>query len=197
MKEINAREIKQNAVSLIADDWALLTAGNKEKWNTMTVSWGGIGELWGKDVTFVFVRPQRYTKEFIDNSDYFTLSFFDDEYKDALKLCGRKSGRDIDKAQATGLTPAFDGEYKDALKLCGRKSGRDIDKAQATGLTPVFDGDTTYLEQAKLVIICKKIAVQPMDPNGILDKSIIDDCYTEGDFHTTYVGEIVKILEKD
>ena len=166
MKEINAREIKQNAVNLIADDWALLTAGDKEKWNTMTVSWGGIGELWGKDVTFVFVRPQRYTKEFIDNSDYFTLSF-------------------------------FDGEYKDALKLCGRKSGRDIDKAQATGLTPVFDGDATYLEQAKLVIICKKIAVQPMDPNGILDKSIIDDCYTAGDFHTTYVGEIVKILEKD
>ena len=166
MKELNVREIKQNAVSLIADDWALLTAGDKDKWNTMTVSWGGIGELWGKDVTFVFVRPQRYTKEFIDNSDYFTLSFFDNEYKDALRLCGRKSGRDIDKSQATGLTPAFDGE-------------------------------ATYLEQAKLVIVCKKIAAQPMNPDCILDKDIIDDCYIAGDFHTSYVGEIVKVLEKD
>ncbi len=107
MNKISARDINENVISLIGDDWALLTAGDINGWNTMTVSWGGLGELWGKDVAFVFVRPQRYTKKFIDNCDYFTLSFFDESYKDALRICGRKSGKDIDKAKETGLEPVF------------------------------------------------------------------------------------------
>ena len=95
MKELaNIREVKENLVKLIADDWALVSAGDKDKWNTMTISWGGVGELWGKDVVFAFIRPQRYTKEFMDKSDYFTVSFFEDKFKDALKICGTKSGRD-------------------------------------------------------------------------------------------------------
>lgn len=107
MKEINVRDIKENAVSLIADGWGLVTAGNAEKFNTMTVSWGGIGEIWGKDAVFIFIRPQRYTYEFLEKEDLFTLSFYGEEFKDALKICGSKSGRDIDKADATGLTPLF------------------------------------------------------------------------------------------
>ncbi len=111
MKELaNIKEVKENLVKLISDDWALVSAGDKEKWNTMTISWGTVGELWGKDVVFAFIRPQRYTKEFMDNSDYFTVSFFDEKYKDALKICGTKSGRDCDKINLAGLTPAFDGE---------------------------------------------------------------------------------------
>lgn len=164
MKEINVRDIKENPVSLISDGWGLLTAGNESGWNTMTVSWGAIGELWNKDVAIVFVRPQRYTKEFIDGSEFFTLCFFDEE-------------------------------YKKALQLCGTKSGRDIDKAKETGLTPVFCCDTTYFEQAKLVLVCRKIACQDMNPEGFIDKSI-DNNYRIGDYHTTYVGEIVKVLEK-
>ena len=165
MTEISPKDIQKNAISLISDDWALLSAGNKNGWNTMTVSWGGLGELWGKDVAFVFVRPQRYTKEFIDSSDFFTLSFFDES-------------------------------YKDALRICGRKSGRDIDKAEETGLTPVFENGTTYLQQADLVLICKKIAAQPMNPDCIFDKKIVEDNYKNADFHTTYVGEIIKVLKK-
>ena len=107
MKEINIRDLNKSAVKMISDEWALLTAGNKESFNTMTVSWGGIGELWGKDVAFVFVRPQRYTKEFIDREGKMTLSFFDGEYKKEMGLCGKKSGRDIDKFKETGLTPEF------------------------------------------------------------------------------------------
>ncbi len=107
MKEINVRDIKENAVSLIADGWGLVTAGNKEKFNTMTVSWGGVGEIWGKDAVFIFIRPQRYTYEFLEKEELFTLSFYGDEFKDALKICGSKSGRDIDKAAATGLSPLF------------------------------------------------------------------------------------------
>lgn len=109
-KEINVRELKDNFVKMISDDWALLTAGTKDKFNTMTVSWGGIGELWNKDVCFVFVRPQRYTYEFMENNDYFSLSFFGGEYKKELGICGSKSGRDIDKMAETGFNPIDLGE---------------------------------------------------------------------------------------
>ncbi len=107
MKEINVRDIKESPVSLIADGWGLVTAGNEEKFNTMTVSWGAIGEIWGKDVAFIFIRPQRYTYEFLEKEDIFTLSFYGEEYKKALGICGKKSGRDIDKAAECGLTPIF------------------------------------------------------------------------------------------
>ena len=102
-KEINIRELKDNFVKMISNDWALLTAGKSDDFNTMTVSWGGIGELWNKDVCFVFVRPQRYTYEFIEKNDYFSLSFFGGEYKKELGICGSKSGRDIDKMAETGF----------------------------------------------------------------------------------------------
>ena len=107
MKEINIRDIRKSAAELISDGWGLVTAGNEEKFNTMTVSWGALGEIWGKDAAFVFIRPQRYTFEFIEREEIFTLAFFSEEYKDALKICGSKSGRDIDKIAATGLTPVF------------------------------------------------------------------------------------------
>ncbi len=108
MKEINIRDLNKNAVKMISDEWALLTAGNEEGFNTMTVSWGGIGELWGKDVAFVFVRPQRYTKEFIDREGKMTLSFFAGGYKKEMGICGKKSGRDTNKFEETGLTPVFE-----------------------------------------------------------------------------------------
>lgn len=109
-KEINVRELKDNFVKMISNDWALLTAGKSDDFNTMTVSWGGIGELWNKDVCFVFVRPQRYTYEFMEKNDYFSLSFFGGEYKKELGICGSKSGRDIDKIAETGFIPVDLGE---------------------------------------------------------------------------------------
>lgn len=106
MKEIDIREVKENLVHLLADEWALVTAGRGDALGTMTVSWGGIGELWGKDMATIYIRPQRYTKKFLDENNYFTLSFYPEQYKDALRLCGSKSGREINKVEATGLTPA-------------------------------------------------------------------------------------------
>ncbi len=85
--------------------WALLTAGNKDKFNTMTVSWGGMGTLWGKSVATVYVRTSRYTHEFMDSEDYFTLSFYPEEFKKTLGVLGSKSGRDMDKMKDSGLTP--------------------------------------------------------------------------------------------
>lgn len=105
LKEINIRDLKKSPVEMIADDWALLTAGDINDWNTMTVSWGLVGELWGKDVVACFVRPQRHTFGYMEKNDTFTLSFFDGEYKKELGLCGSKSGRDVDKAKETGFVP--------------------------------------------------------------------------------------------
>ena len=134
MKEINVRDIKESPVELIADGWGLVTAGNEETFNTMTVSWGALGEIWGKDAAFIFVRPQRYTYEFLEKEDIFTLSFYGAEYKDALRLCGSKSGRDIDKAAACGLTPVFtDGgvtfEQAKYTVVCRKMASQFIDPA--------------------------------------------------------------------
>ncbi len=105
-KEISAKEIDGNLIKAIADEWMLITAGNEEKYNMMTASWGFAGEIWGNDSVMALIRPQRYTMEFVDNSDYFTLSFYGDE-KEIHKVCGSKSGRDVDKTALTGLTPVF------------------------------------------------------------------------------------------
>lgn len=109
-KTINPKEIKDNLIKCISDEWALLTAGNRENYNMMTVSWGFMGEMWGNDAVAVVVRPQRYTMEFIDKSDYFTLSFYGDR-KDIHKICGSKSGRDINKTVETGLTPVVNEKF--------------------------------------------------------------------------------------
>ena len=105
-KEINIRDIKESAVKLINDDWALVTASADGVTNTMTVSWGGMGELWGKDVVFIFIRPQRYTYELLEKTNTFSMSFFGGEYKKELTFCGRNSGRSVDKFAETGFTVA-------------------------------------------------------------------------------------------
>ena len=98
-------EFTTDVFSIFAKKWALLTAGTKDNYNSMTVSWGGLGTLWGKNVATVYVRSSRYTHEFMDNNDYFTVSFYPEEKKDILKVLGAKSGRDIDKMNFEGLTP--------------------------------------------------------------------------------------------
>ena len=103
-KEINIRDVNQSAVKLINDEWALVTAAADGAVNSMTVSWGGMGELWGKDVVFVFIRPQRYTYELLEKTDVFSMSFFGGEYKKELTYFGRNSGRDGNKYEATGFT---------------------------------------------------------------------------------------------
>lgn len=105
-KEVNVKEIEGNVVKMIADEWMLITAGNQNKYNMMTASWGFIGEMWSKDSVVIAVRPQRYTMDFLKQEDYFTLSFYGDK-RDIHAVCGSKSGRDVDKTALTGLTPVF------------------------------------------------------------------------------------------
>ncbi len=105
-QEIDILSLQLNPFDLIGNKWELLTAGTPEQFNTMTVSWGNMGVLWNKNICTVFVRPQRYTLEFIEREEYFSVCTFNG-HKDALALCGSKSGRDLDKIAASGLTPAF------------------------------------------------------------------------------------------
>ena len=140
--DISPLEIKDNPFQLIGRDWMLVTAGTIESFNMMTASWGGVGHLWNRDVCWCVVRPHRHTYRFVDGSARFTLSFFDEHHRAALRFCGSHSGREVDKSKATGLTPVA---------------------------TP--DG-SVYFEQARLVIECRKIYHHDLDPSRFLDPDI-------------------------
>lgn len=104
-QELHPEEIDR-ILTRIGKEWMLVSASDGEKSNAMTASWGCMGVLWNKPVAVCFIRPQRYTFEFTEKSDRLSLSFFDGEYRDALTLCGRTSGRDGDKFERAGLTRA-------------------------------------------------------------------------------------------
>ena len=104
-EKIDIKDLAIKPFELIGDQWMLVTAGSLKSHNTMTASWGGVGIMWFNPVLTIYVRPQRYTKEFLDKSNYFTASFYDSQFKSVLQLCGTKSGREIDKSKATGLVP--------------------------------------------------------------------------------------------
>ena len=107
LAKINIAEQTFNPFDLISKQWMLISAGTEEKWNTMTASWGGVGVIWGKPSATCYIRHSRYTKEFVDASEYFTLTFLKDGHRDALNLLGTKSGRDMDKMHGSGLTPVM------------------------------------------------------------------------------------------
>lgn len=102
---VKPQDLEVNPFDAVGRQWMLITAGDKENCNTMTASWGGLGVIWGKPSATAYIRQSRYTKEFVDREDYFTLSFFDEKYREALNLCGSVSGRDRDKIREAGLTP--------------------------------------------------------------------------------------------
>lgn len=162
--QIDPVELKDNLIRLIASDWMLVTAGTRKKFNTMTANWGGTGYLWNKNVVFVFVRPERYTYGFIESTEGFTLTFFDEEYRDALNLCGTRSGRDCDKVAETGLTPYF------------------------TELGyPAFT-------EARLVLECRKLYATQLEREEFLDDEPLNSHYrTKGGLHKLYISEIEKV----
>lgn len=160
-REIDITKESFNPFEKISKEWFLVTAGNKESFNTMTASWGFMGVMWFKNCVTTVIRPQRYTREFMDNNEYFTLSFFDESQRDALKFCGANSGRNCDKMEKTGLIPVE------------------------------LDGCVGY-EQAKMVLVCKKLYAQQMTPECFIDKDALEKTYPNKDYHIAYYGEIVK-----
>lgn len=141
-ERIDPKQTEENVFRRIGDDWMLVTAGNRAGFNTMTASWGTLGVLWNRPVAMIFLRPQRYTREFLETSDGFTLSFFPEGYRKTLALCGSKSGRDSDKVREAGLTPVFSEE------------GR------------------VFFAQAERVLLCKKLYYQDLDPAHFLDPAV-------------------------
>ena len=165
-REIKPYQIKDNVFKLIEQDWMLVTAGKPESFNTMTASWGGFGSLWSRLVCFAFIRPQRYTHRFMENADFFTLSFFEEQYRDVLTLCGTKSGRNVDKVAKTGLTPVFN------------------------------DHNAVYFLEARIVLLCRKIYAQDIAGAHFIDISVEQEIYPAKDYHRMYVGEIVHCFVK-
>jgi flavin reductase (DIM6/NTAB) family NADH-FMN oxidoreductase RutF len=155
-----------NKLSIISQGSFLLTAGNLEKYNTMTAGWGQIGVLWAVPVFTAYVRYNRFTYEFTENNDYFTASFFDNE------------------------------KYAKVLSYCGTKSGRDVDKAKETGLTPIEIGGSVAFKEASKIIVCKKVYTADMNPENFIDKEKLQTYYSETNpLHKIYVGQITSACE--
>ena len=151
-KKVDPKTLDLNPFTAIGDQWMLITAGTPENCNTMTASWGGLGVLWGAPMATAYIRPQRYTKQFVDENEYFTLSFFPESCRPQLNLCGTKSGRDMDKVKECGFTVA-------------------------AGV-----GNAPYFEQADLVLVCRKRMSVPMDeaamPEDVKEKWYKGDYHT-------------------
>ena len=158
--------LNMNPFTKIGKEWALISAGDKNKCNTMTVSWGGVGVLWGKNVVYIFIRESRYTKEFIDNGEFFSMSFFNEKYRDALSYCGKESGRNVD------------------------------DKFKGAGLTPAFRHNIPYPDEANLVLLCRKMAAVPITEDTFVDPQIMPKWYSDNDMHVMYVGEIIEAVAR-
>ncbi len=163
-REASPEEISDNVFRLIGTGWMLITAGPPQAWNTMTASWGGLGILWNKPVSFCFIRPTRHTRQFMDRHDVYTLSFFGES-------------------------------HRSILQYCGAHSGRDVDKAKEAGLTPVGGEGMTWFAEARLVLQCRKLYSQDLDPGRFLDPGI-GGHYLGKDYHRQYIGEIRKVLRK-
>ncbi|MFU0827837.1 MAG: Flavin-Reduct domain-containing protein [Lachnoclostridium sp.] len=163
-KEIPILKLEGNPFHMIGDEWMLITAEKEGKVNTMTASWGGFGILWDKKVAYTVIRPQRYTKEFVDFADNFSLSFYDNSYKKTLGYLGTVSGRDEDKIAKSGLTVAYDNgipyfaEAKTVLfckKLFAQPFDPDnfIDTSIPGKCYPEKDYHTLYISEIQKVLI--------------------------------------------
>lgn len=127
-------EMGGDVFTRIGKQWMLIGAGNADGMNMMTASWGAMGVLWNKPIATVYIRPSRYTMAFVEREAYYSLCFFKEEYREALTLCGRRSGSETDKVHETGLTPCFDREapyFQEAelVVICRKLYAQDIDSA--------------------------------------------------------------------
>lgn len=167
MKQLPIENFTHSPLDLWSKRWLLLTAGDfaKNEFNAMTIGWGSFGVMWRKPFVQVVVRPTRYTHEFMERFDTFTVCALPEKYRKALTLLGTKSGRDGDKIKEAGLTPV----------------------ASSIVAAAAF-------AEADLIVECKKMYWQDLDPAHFLDKTI-ESNYPKNDYHRIYFGEILGIFE--
>lgn len=148
---------------------ALLTAGTADRCNTMTIGWCQAGRLWGLQTCTVYVRPERYTYQFMEDQAYFTVSVLPKDMKNAMALCGTKSGRDMDKIKECGLTVRYGA------------------------------GGAPFFEEAEAVLVCRKLYVQDMAPECVVagQEKILPYYGEKGGWHRIYTGEIAEAYSAD
>ncbi|WP_312280330.1 flavin reductase [Oscillibacter sp.] len=165
LKSVNPKELSIEALRLFTGRMPLLTAGDKTACNTMTIGWGGLGSFWNRPACTVYVRHSRYTFQFMESNDYFTVSILPKERKDALTLCGTRSGRDTDKIADCGFTLCYGA------------------------------GDAPFFDEAELVLVCRKLYAQDMTSEFVIDSGAAASFYPEGDWHRMYIGEVVEAYQ--
>lgn len=167
MKIIAPQQIADNFIDIIGREWMLVTAGTPENFNMMTASWGGAGFLWNRPVATIFVRPERYTYGFIEETGRFSLSFLGEEHRAAHKVTGSKSGRDTDKVAEAGLHPLF---------------------TETGGI---------FYEETRLGLECRVLYADGIEASNFIDRALVEQWYgAQGGFHKMYVAEITAAYVK-
>lgn len=167
MKEINVNELNENPFNMIGKDWMLITAEKDGKVNTMTASWGGVGVIWGKNVATVYIRKSRYTKEFVDDGESFSLCVLPETYRKELGYCGKMSGRQEDKVAKCGF------------------------KVEHEAAVPYFDESRLVLVCKKLY--AQELKAEAFTKGN---ENLVSQFYGDNDWHVMYIAEIEKILIK-
>lgn len=165
--EIAADEFDRSPFRIIGREWMLIAAEKPDgSVNAMTAAWGGLGVMWGLNVSFAVIRPQRFTRGFVDSASMLTLNFLDPE------------------------------RYRGVQNYMGAVSGRDEDKIAKSGLSVARELAVPYFREARTVIVCRKLYAHPLGPEFFVDKTLDSQWYPQSDHHILYVSEVVKILDK-
>ncbi|MDR3287066.1 MAG: flavin reductase [Prevotellaceae bacterium] len=165
-EKTDAKSLTENVFSAFDNNWFVVTAGNGDTYNPMTISWGGFGILWGAPVATIYIRDTRYTYQLLNEGKYFTLCAFDEKYRSATQYIGTKSGRDEDKIKASGLTP---------LKT---------------------ELGNTYYAEARLVIECEKVYNADFQPENITDPKGANMYKDTESVHRIFIGKILNVWKK-
>lgn len=169
MKTIDPRTISDNMIDIISNEWMLITSGQSDHFNTMTASWGSVGYLWNKPIAIVFIRPERYTYGFVEESHRFTLSFLGPEHRDVHKITGSKSGRNTDKIAESGLHPF------------------------------VTENGGILYEETRLGLECQVLYADSFETSHFIDPTFADQMYgsQQGGLHKMFISEITHAWIKE
>ncbi len=166
-EKITVNNENLNPFEKIGKEWFLLTAGDENNYNTMTASWGTMGVMWHKNIFMAVVRPSRFTYSLMEDNDTFSVSMFGKDFRDVLSFCGSYSGKEGDKNE----------------------------KVKEMGLSMEMFDDTPAFAEAEIVLVCRKLYVQPMDKAFYLDEKLFETNGTQP-LHTAFWGEIISAYKK-